>query len=81
MEIRFCDRCHESIPDADFDAGRAVTLKGRTLHVACALSRAVSSGGPRTWLGFLLTLATAGVATFLLVRELDRPEPKPSVSP
>ena len=81
MEIRFCDRCHESIPDADFDAGRAVTLKGRTLHVACALSRAASSGGPRAWLGFLLILSTAAVASFLLVRELGRPMPKEGVAP
>jgi hypothetical protein len=79
MEIRFCDRCHESIPDAEFDAGRAVTLKGRTLHVACALGRALSAGGPRAWLGFLLALFAAGAAAFLLVRELGRADRKDEV--
>ncbi len=69
MEIRFCDRCHESIPDADFDAGRAVTLGSKNLHVACALRRTASLAGPRSWLAFLLALLAAVGVTYLLVRD------------
>jgi hypothetical protein len=69
MEIRFCDRCHESIPDADFDAGRAVTLGTKNLHVACALQRASAVGGPRSWLTFALALLAAVAATYLLARD------------
>jgi hypothetical protein len=71
MEIRFCDRCHESIPDGDFDAGRAVSIDGRSLHVACALHRAAAGRSYRSWLGFLLALAALGISTFLLVRTLN----------
>ncbi|MHC5009861.1 MAG: HEAT repeat domain-containing protein [Planctomycetota bacterium] len=78
MEIRFCDRCSESIPDADFEAGRAIAVDGRSYHVNCALSRSLALTGPRAWLGFLLALYAAGVATYLLVRTLGEEE-KPDV--
>ena len=74
MEIRFCDVCSESIPDSDFDAGRAVTVNGKHMHVACSMRRALSLGGPRSWLTFLLALFAAGVATYLLIAELGRDE-------
>src|SRR5262245_34949640 len=67
IDIRFRDRCHESIPDADFDAGRAVNVDGVNLHVACALKRSAARGGPRAWLTFALALYAAGVTTYLLL--------------
>jgi polyhydroxyalkanoate synthesis regulator phasin len=69
MEIRFCDLCHESIPDADFETGRAVAIDGRTMCVACGLRRSLSLTGPRAWLTLLLALYAAGVATWLLTRD------------
>ncbi len=74
MEIRFCDVCSESIPDSDFDGGRAVTVNGKHMHVACSMRRALSLGGPRSWMTFLLALFAAGVATYLLIHELGRVE-------
>ena len=74
MEIRFCDVCSESIPDSDFDGGRAVTVAGKHMHVACSMRRALSLGGPRSWLTFLLALFAAGVGTYLLIAELGRTE-------
>jgi hypothetical protein len=68
MEIRFCDLCHESIPDADFETGRAVAIDGRTMCVACGLRRSLSLAGPRAWLTLLLALYAAGVTTWLLAR-------------
>lgn len=68
MEIRFCDLCQESIPDADFESGRAVKIDDRTVCVGCALKRSLSLSGPRSWLTLLLALYAAGVTTFLLVR-------------
>jgi hypothetical protein len=75
MEIRFCHRCTESIPDGDFEAGRAVTADGRSFHVGCAVARSLSLTGPRAWLGFLLAAYAAGVATWLLVAAV-RPAPE-----
>lgn len=71
MEIRFCDLCHESIPDADFETGRAVAIDGRTMCVACGLKRSLSLAGPRSWLTLLLGLYAAGVTTWLLVKRGD----------
>ncbi|MFV1958333.1 MAG: HEAT repeat domain-containing protein [Planctomycetota bacterium] len=79
MEIRFCDLCAESIPDSDFDAGRAVAVNGRTYHVTCALRRALALGGWRSWMTFLLALYAAGVVTFLLVVFLGPKPEKPDV--
>jgi hypothetical protein len=81
MEIRFCDRCTESIPDTDFDSGRAVTVDGRHYHVTCALTRSLALNGRRSWLTFLLALYAAGVVTFLLVGALGRGEKAPEVPP
>ena len=72
MEIRFCDLCHESIPDADFETGRAVAIDGRTMCVACGLKRSLSLSGPRAWLTLLLALYAAGVTTWLLARGTER---------
>jgi hypothetical protein len=66
MEIHFCDRCHESIPDPDFDAGRAVRVGGKSLHVACALRNAMP--GPARALTFVLALAGLGLAAFAVAR-------------
>lgn len=81
MEIRFCDRCTESIPDADFESGRAVTVDGHHYHVNCALTRSLALNGPRSWLTFVLALYAAGVVTFLLVGALGKGEKAPSVPP
>jgi len=81
MEIRFCDRCTESIPDADFESGRAVTVDGRHYHVNCALTRSLALNGPRSWLTFVLALYAAGVVTFLLVGALGKGEETPQVPP
>lgn len=81
MDIRFCDRCSESIPDADFDSGRAVTVDGRHYHVPCALTRALAINGPRSWLTFVLALYAAGVTTFLLVAVLGKREEPDRITP
>ncbi len=70
MEISFCDRCHESVPDADLESGKAVRIGGKVLHIPCAFRRAMPGAG-RTILA-LLTLAALGGATFAVVRLLDR---------
>ncbi len=72
LDIRFCSVCNESIPDGEFDAGRAVTANGRSQHVACALERAARVGSPRTWWTSALALYAAAVTTFLLVAWLGR---------
>lgn len=72
MDIRFCSVCNESIPDVDFDAGRAITAGGRSQHVACALERATQASSARSWGTSLLALYAAAVTTFLLVAWLGR---------
>ena len=66
FEPLFCDRCHESIPDADVECGKAVRLGGRVLHVACAFRRAMP--GPGRALTFLLALAAGGAAGYAMMR-------------
>ncbi len=41
MKIQFCDLCNESVPEGDFESGRAVLRKGR---VVCATCDALMSG-------------------------------------
>ena len=79
MEIRFCTVCNESIPDGEFDAGRAIVSGKGSQHVACALRRSVVMSGTRSWLTFFLALFAAGVATFLLVAHLGRDEGPPTI--
>ena len=71
MEILFCDRCHESIPDADLETGKAVRLGGRPLHVACALARATP--GPGRLLTFVLAVLGAAGAAWAVVRLAQTP--------
>jgi len=73
MEIRFCTVCNESIPDGEFDAGRAIVSGDRSQHVACALKRTVAMSGWRSWLTFVLALFAAGVGAFLLSERLSGP--------
>ena len=61
MDILFCDRCHESIPDADLETGRAVRVGGKVLHVPCAFRRAMPGPG-RAVVAILAVLAAAGAA-------------------
>jgi hypothetical protein len=79
MDIRFCTVCNESIPDGEFDAGRAIVSGKHSQHVACALRRSVVMSGTRSWLTFFLALFAAGVATFLLVAHLGRDEGPPEI--
>ncbi len=66
MDILFCDRCHESIPDADLESGKAVRVAGKVLHVPCAFRRALP--GPARTVTFLLALAAAGGAAYAVAR-------------
>lgn len=70
MEISFCDRCHESIPDVDLETGKAVRIGGRMLHIPCAFRRAMP--GPGRKFVTLLTLLALGGAAYSVVR-LTRP--------
>lgn len=79
MEIRFCSVCNESIPDGEFDAGRAIVSGKHSQHVACALRRSVVMSGTRSWLTFFLALFAAGVATFLLVAHFGRDDGPPKI--
>ena len=74
MEIRFCSICNESIPDGEFETGRAIQAGKRSQHVACGLKRAAEMNGPRSWLTSALALYAAGVATFFLVSMLSKPD-------
>jgi len=66
MDILFCDRCHESIPDADLESGKAVRVAGKVLHVPCAFRRALP--GPARTVTFLLALAAAGGAAYAVAK-------------
>ena len=66
MEILFCDRCRESIPDADVESGKAVRVGGRVLHVPCAFRRAMP--GPARTLTLLLALVGAAGAAYAVSR-------------
>jgi len=79
MEIRFCTVCNESIPDGEFDAGRAIVSGKQSQHVACALRRSVVMSGTRSWLTFFLALFAAGVATFLLIAHLNKQDGPPKI--
>lgn len=74
MEIRFCTICNESIPDGEFETGRAIQTGKRSQHVACGLKRAAEMNGPRSWITSMLALYAAGVATFFLVSTLAKPD-------
>lgn len=45
MDIRFCDLCQESVPEADFRSGRASAIKGR---VICSQCEKAMGGGAET---------------------------------
>ncbi|MDF1699995.1 MAG: HEAT repeat domain-containing protein [Planctomycetota bacterium] len=79
MEIRFCTVCNESIPDGEFDAGRAIVSGDRAQHVSCALQRSVRMGGARSWLTFGLALAAAVISTYLLVLKVNEPKEPPKM--
>ena len=79
MEIRFCTVCNESIPDGEFDAGRAIVYGDRSQHVACALRRSVQMSGTRSWLTFGLALVAAVISVYLLVAKLGAPKGPPEM--
>ena len=77
MEIRFCSVCNESIPDGEFEAGRAIVSGKSSQHVACALRRSMERSGLRSWLTFILAIYAAAVGTFLVITITARDqEPK-----
>jgi hypothetical protein len=80
MEIRFCSVCNESIPDGEFDAGRALVSGKKSQHVACALKKSVEQSGPRSWMTLLLALFGAAVAAYLLIVHLGEPEGPPELT-
>lgn len=80
MDIRFCSICNESIPDSEFEAGRAISSGGRSQHVACALERATEVNGLRSWLTSLLALFAAVIAAYLLVVHLGTPSTPPELA-
>ncbi len=80
MEIRFCTVCNESIPDGEFDAGRAIVSGDKSQHVACALKRSVEMSGMRSWLTFVLALGAAVVSSYLLVGKLQEPTEPPKMA-
>ena len=79
MEIRFCSVCNESIPDGEFDAGRAIVSGDAAQHVSCALQRSVRMGGARSWITFGLALVAAGISIYLLMLELGKPKEPPKM--
>lgn len=78
MDIRFCEITKESIPDGEFEAGRAITVGGKSYYVSAALQRLMARSRVRGWLTFALVLYAAGVTTFLLLTELKREKPDPN---
>lgn len=78
MDIRFCEITKESIPDGEFEAGRAITVGGKSYYVSAAMQRLMSRGRMRSWLTFLLVLYAAGITTFLLIAEMRREKPNPN---
>ena len=81
MDIRFCAITNESIPDGEFEAGRAITVGNKSYYVSAALQRLMSRSRVRGWLTFLLVVYAAGVTTFLLAAELKRETPDPNAVP
>lgn len=79
MDIRFCAISNESIPDSDFENGKAVTVDGRSYYVHHAMGKLLKGRGPIGWLTLLLALFAAGVATFLLVVHLGKKEADPNL--
>lgn len=80
MEIRFCSVCNESIPDGEFDAGRAVVSGKKSQHVACALRRSVEMSGMRSWLTFGLALLGASVAVYVLLARMGDEGKQPNIA-
>ena len=80
MEIRFCSVCNESIPDGEFDAGRAIVSGDSAQHVSCALQRSVRMGGARSWITFVLALVAASISVYLLVLKMNEPKEPPKMA-
>lgn len=60
MKIQFCDLCNESVPEGDFDAGKAVLRNGR---VVCATCDALMSGEEEEGSPVLVEESIGAVAT------------------
>ncbi len=70
MEIKFCAISNESIPDSEFEAGRAITVGKKSMYVSHALKRVLQRTGMRAWVTFGLALYAAALTTFLVVMQL-----------
>ncbi len=75
MDIRFCSITNESIPDGEFESGRAITVGKKSFYVSAALQRLMARSRLRGWLILLLGLYAVGVTSYLLVREVNRKAP------
>lgn len=75
MDIRFCSITNESIPDGEFESGRAITVGKKSFYVSAALQRLMARSRLRGWLILLLGLYAVGVTSYLLVREVSRKAP------
>ena len=75
MDIRFCSITNESIPDGEFESGRAITVGKKSFYVSAALQRLMARSRLRGWLILLLGLYAVGVTSYLLVREMNRKAP------
>lgn len=92
IQLHFCQRCGISIPEADIATGRAKAAPGGYVCVGCiyqardeeltpkaAAVRAPRTANPSTGAKAMAAVAIlymVGVTTFLLVRELNRKEPR-----
>src|SRR5262245_42849800 len=63
--LKFCERCRASIPEAEFDDGRALRVGSKHVHVDCLLKRSA-------WVGvvaLILALYAAGMTTWILTQK------------
>ncbi len=81
MEIRFCELCQESIPDADFETAKAVIADGRTICATCIARRALAAGrGAGGWFSLLVALAALGGVVWLVASRGQQPGVPPAVA-
>jgi len=81
MEIRFCELCQESIPDADFESAKAVSADGRSICATCIARRALAGGGVgRGWLTMLVALVALGGVTWLVASQGRQAGVSPAVA-
>lgn len=63
MKIHFCDLCNESVPQAEFEQGRAFLRKGRVICARC--ESAMSTHLPHTGVGVPIQAPPSGPAVHI----------------